>query len=53
MIYTVKISFKVTNLEQAPGCCIMSKKKLKNKLCLNVYNRCIEILVNLNMSLKN
>ena len=31
MIYKVKITYKVTNLERVPGSCIINKKS-KNKL---------------------
>ena len=45
MIYKVKIIYKVINLERIPSNCIINKE-LKKQTCLNLYNRCIDILIN-------
>ena len=45
MFYTIKITYKVINLEHVPGKCIINKE-LKKKIQLNLHNRWIDILIN-------
>ena len=45
MIYKVKITYTVFNLERVAGSSMINKE-LKKSACLNSYNRCIDILIN-------
>ena len=45
MIYEVKITYQVINLERVPSNCIINKE-FKKFTCLNLYNRCIDIFIN-------
>ena len=45
MIYKVKITYKVIILERVSGSSIVNKE-LKKQTCLNLFDRCINILIN-------